>query len=681
MFQKAGLRIASGGDFCKKFGPQKCFTGQGLSLSFRAITNQSKGEEMNRLLLCLVLLLAASGLRAQESPASDLALFDSALVQRGLPHADIRFDQDEMALWGGDQWRLSFFTLLHKHPFRLPTHGKLLADELLDRISNPRDLLATACRLVDHPINRGLVGDPLEEYIKGTDSVPASSITHDKNVLTDPKYHSLNRGIDLIYNLANDDEHLFKLGLNRVDNDKYRRRLFDYFVNDNSEQQDLVYEMLEKIDMDRMLAGAQDFAEAARQIADSTDPTAFPVRKTEIKTRKGLVVIGSLGDDVYEYFNPPLLIIDGGGNDTYRLSGYPNDYPATILIDLAGDDRYVSTDSTEPGIAGAILGLSIVIDKAGNDRYESLSLSQGTGVFGVGMLLDLAGDDVYLSRLASQGMGTFGVGVLSDVSGKDSLYCLGMSQGFGYTQGCGLLINGDGDDRYVAEDDSLFNPSSQTREHNSSLAQGVGFGRRADYIDGHSWAGGVGVLCDGQGDDTYAAGLFAQGCAYWYAVGMLLDRDGADRYNGVWYVQGSGAHFGVGLLDDAGGDDVYTATNNMAIGAGHDFSLGYLNDRGGNDTYNAPNLSLGGGNANGMGIFHDHSGNDTYNTSGGITLGRANGSERGRRRLLKVFGLFVDGGGTDSYKENWAANGSRWIGPLSKGADDTPGIIGVGIDR
>ncbi len=636
---------------------------------------------MNRCKLILVLLLVAGGLRAQDTIPENPDLFDSALAQRGMTRDEVRFDSDEMATWGGDKWRLSYFTLLHRHPFRLPVHGDLLAETLLARASNPLDLLETASRLIDHPIRRGLVGDPLEEYTVFPDSLPKPSITRDKNILTGKQYATLKNGIDLIYALANDDEHLFKKGLRHVNKDKYRDRLYDYFINENDDHQDLVYEMLEKIDMDRMLAGAQDFAEAAHRIADSADLLAFPRAKTEIKTRKGLIVIGTSGDDVFEYYNPPLLIVDGGGDDIYRLAGYPNSYPASIIVDLAGNDQYLSQDSTRPGLGGAILGLSIVIDKAGDDRYEATAIAQGAGIFGVGLLIDGSGDDVYLAQQWSQGLGAFGTGVLADSAGNDSLYCLGTSQGFGYTRGCGILVNVEGNDRYVAEDDSLFQPSAQTEEHNSSLAQGVGFGKRADYLDGHSWAGGVGVLCDGSGDDVYSAGLFAQGCAYWYATGMLLDREGDDRYNGVWYVQGSGAHFGVGYLDDFAGRDVYTATHNMAIGAGHDFSLGYFNERGGDDTYNAPNLSLGGGNANGIGIFHDYSGNDTYNTSGGVTLGQANSSDAGRRRLLRVFGLFVDEGGTDSYKESYATNGSRWIGPSSSEGELPPNVIGVGIDN
>jgi hypothetical protein len=269
---------------------------------------------------------------------------------------------------------------------------------------------------------------------------------------------------------------------------------------------------------------------------------------------------------------------------------------------------------------------------------------------------------------------------MADSSGNDSMYCVIGSQGYGYTRGCGLLINYEGNDVYVAEDDTVLNSSSQNSEHNVSLAQGTGFGKRADFIDGHSWAGGVGILCDAKGDDRYSAGLFAQGCAYWFSVGLLLDGDGNDSYNGVWYVQGSGAHFGVGLLDDFGGDDSYTATDNMAVGAGHDFTIGYFNERDGNDTYSVPNLSLGGGNANGIGIFHDHLGDDTYTTKGGVTLGRANPSKGGPRRYLHVFGIFVDGGGNDTYDVDYAGQNTRWIGPKADPENPDPYEIGVGID-
>lgn len=169
------------------------------------------------------------------------------------------------------------------------------------------------------------------------------------------------------------------------------------------------------------------------------------------------------------------------------------------------------------------------------------------------------------------------------------------------------------------------------------------------------------MLVDMEGNDSYEAGLFAQGCAYWYGVGMLKDEGGDDNYFGIWYVQGSGAHFGVGILNDGEGNDDYKATMNMAQGAGHDFTIGYLVDESGDDVHHAPNLSLGGGNANGVGIFWDKSGNDVYNVEAATTLGRANIGSRGSLRdYMLCLGLFLDTGGQDKYSKSFAKDDSLW---------------------
>jgi hypothetical protein len=297
------------------------------------------------------------------------------------------------------------------------------------------------------------------------------------------------------------------------------------------------------------------------------------------------------------------------------------------------------------------------------------------------VVIDNNGNDRYRVKSNAQGCGIFGIGILSDSTGNDSLYCWTNAQGYGYTKGCGLCINYSGDDVYIAEDSILFSPGQQTKDHNSSLAQGAGFGKRADYVDGHSWAGGVGILCDISGNDKYSAGLFAQGCGYWFAIGMLLDGNGDDIYHSVWYTLGSAAHFAIGYVDDFAGNDHYTATMNMSIGSGHDFSIGYFNERGGNDIYDAPGLSLGGGNFQGIGIFHDWGGDDIYNTTGGFNLGGARGLLQGPRAYLNTFGVFVDGGGRDTYNGIVKQNGTRWISAKSDSTKPCPLEIGVGIDK
>ncbi len=608
-------------------------------------------------------------------------LIDSALAQVGLDRDHFRFDQDEMAGWGGDTWRLSYFTMLHRKPFKLPKYADLNVAQLQSDATNITALTAFAARKIDLPLRRGLIGDPLEKYTKFPDSAHHVDFATSRNVLTGDAFAPLRKKIDLIWEIADDKDFAFAKAVDPIAKGKNRDRLVEFLLQEKNEDVTAIEEFASKVDFNLMVAGTEDFVEAVRRVADSITACQFPTEKLEIKTRHGLIVIGTKGKDKYEYLEAPLLIIDGGGDDYYKFPTSFGSSPYSIIVDAAGNDQYISEDSTKQGFAGGVIGLSALVDRSGDDVYQTANASLGCGIFGAGVLIDYAGKDLYVGKHLTEGCGVFGIGMLIDSAGNDSLYCWSSAQGFGFTRGCGLLVNVSGDDKYVAEDTKLFSPSSQTKDHNSSLAQGCGFGRRADYIDGHSWAGGVGILADLDGNDSYSAGLFAQGCGYWFAVGSLYDVAGNDTYNGVWYVQGSAAHFAIGYLDDFAGNDTYNSTMNMADGAGHDFSIGYLNERDGDDRYTVPNLSLGGGNANGMGIFHDHTGNDTYTTKGGTTLGRANGSDQGPRKLLGCFGLFIDGGGEDSYAEPFAKNSSRWIGPKNHPETPDPFELGVGIDR
>ena len=631
---------------------------------------------MTRLIFVALILITSAAAFAQ-----DLSLFDSAMAQVGKTREDIRFDQDEMASWGGDMWRLSYFTMFHKNPLKLPKYGQMNLEAFTADCGNITALVGSAGRKIDCPVRRGLIGDPLESYTKRLDSLPQTAFTASQKLLTGSQYAKLRAKIDLIYALIDDDEFNFKKAFDKVEMNKYRRQIYEYFVVDSQKYNDLVEEFAGRVDLNRMVGGAEDIAEALRRAADSLEYCHFPDSRSEIKTPKGLIVIGTKSKDEYSFHTPPLLILDPGGDDAYRISGFPIGYPLNAIIDVAGNDKYISEDTTSPGIGGAVLGMSVVIDKDGDDFYDAKNVAQGCGIFGVGVVMDNNGRDRYRAKTFAQGSAAFGVGVLSDSTGNDSLYCWMNSQGYGYTKGCGLCINYSGDDVYIAEDSILFSPGQQTKEHNSSLSQGVGFGKRADFVDGHSWAGGVGILCDISGNDRYSAGLFAQGCGYWFALGMLLDGTGDDNYHSVWYTLGSGAHFAIGYLDDFAGNDTYNATMNMSIGSGHDFTLGYLNERGGNDTYYAPGLSLGGGNFQGIGIFHDWSGDDVYNTSGGFGLGGARGLIQGARAYLYTFGVFVDGGGKDTYTDTRVKNGLRWISPKSDTLKPNVYEIGVGIDK
>lgn len=473
-------------------------------------------------------------------------------------------------------------------------------------------------------------------------------------------------------------------------------------AEDVSPTADALERLRDTLDMPRLLVGGELLAfaaEHARRLAEKVEIGGQFV--CTIPTPLGVVRLAGSGNDTHAAKDGPyLLIIDVAGNDTYGGGGGNTsaDQAVSVIMDLRGNDTYAQeslnsssvaeftrrkTEMRSPLFGGGVLGYGLLLDLQGNDVYRSLGNSQGAGWFGTGLLADLAGDDRYDCYERSQGAGYAGVGLLVDADGSDEYRCFFTSQGYGGTLGSGLLADyGTRNDLYEANDTVIDQPSPQTAEHNASLSQGFGYGLRADYTDGHSLAGGIGMLMDEGGDNTFRCGVFGQGAGYWYGLGVLLTGSGNDTYEGVWYVQASAAHFAVGVLADEGGQDVYRASMNMAQGAGHDFSVGFLIDRLGNDRYEAPNLSLGGGNANGMGFFWDVAGDDTYVVRPSITLGRGNnpgteGTLRGRNLTL---GLFLDTGGNDQYPAEISAakNNTLWsmTEPGSKGGPNR----GAGLD-
>ncbi len=440
-------------------------------------------------------------------------------------------------------------------------------------------------------------------------------------------------------------------------------------------------------------AAAEVLAAVDRAVTLLAGSAGGPPFHYRVATPAGEVLLRGGGDDGDAGEGPFLLVIDTGGRDRYGAGAASGPgTPVSVLIDLEGDDVYEGPPDGAAFGAG-FFGVAALVDVAGDDRYllaGPRSLGLGAGVFGAGLLQDRGGDDAYGGDAFCMGAGAAGFGVLADLSGDDAYAAFAYGQGFGFVRGSGLLVDVAGDDVYEADDREIRRPSPQTKEHNLSLCQGFGYGVRADYLDGHSLAGGVGMLVDGSGADRYSCGVFGQGGGYWMGVGMLLDGAGDDAYTGVWYVQGASAHFAVGLLEDVAGNDTFLATHNMAQGAGHDFSVGMLLDGAGDDRHSAPNLSLGAGNMNGVGVFADGGGDDVYEAKG-TTLGLSRCREAGPevptlRHGALTLGVFLDlGGGGDLYRVHgdgaFAVDGGTWTQeerePAGRFADER----GVGVDR
>lgn len=319
----------------------------------------------------------------------------------------------------------------------------------------------------------------------------------------------------------------------------------------------------------------------------------------QLQSEAGQVIIGGPGDNEYR-LKDAALIIDPGGNDKYFLRN-PLKKQVCVIIDYEGNDEYLS--ETDFSQAGAAFGLSFLIDRKGDDTYRGKNFSQGCAVFGVGILMDEEGNDTYSADTMVQGAGAFGIGLLIDLSGNDKYNGALMAQGFGFTKGLGGIVELEGDDVYLSGNryPDMREPEGAFR----CFSQGFGYGMR-NYS-----AGGIGILADYQGNDTYQASYFAQGASYWLSLGILYDQQGNDRYKARRYSQGAGIHLSAGCLLDCSGDDSYLSWG-VSQGCGHDYSPGLLIDMQGDDRYVSNWLSQGAGSQSGMGLLVDIEGDDSY---------------------------------------------------------------------
>ncbi|MCK4806100.1 MAG: HEAT repeat domain-containing protein [Candidatus Aegiribacteria sp.] len=378
-------------------------------------------------------------------------------------------------------------------------------------------------------------------------------------------------------------------------------------------------------------------------------------------------VIGGEGDNVYTKDCPFELIIDTGGNDFYGdgIGGAagPAGKRISVVIDLYGNDTYSSTSPVSQGCG--LMGLGGVIDLEGNDSYRAEDFSQGAGLMGFGFLIDLQGEDYFRGGTFSQGAGCLGMGILYDGSGDDFRQVDMFGQGFGGPSGRGILVDMDGSDCSLAG--FRYSHEPLLPDDNQAMSQGFGMGLRPLI------AGGIGLMADyGEGNDTYRAEVFGQGCSYFYSLGMLYDQGGQDTYQATQYSQGSGIHLASGCLWDGDGDDSYFSRNGPAQGSAHDLSTGFLLDGGGNDWYcsdGGQSLSL----TNSASIFIDIEGDDTYCARGG-----GQGEARWARGSSGA-GVFIDLADNDVYLGS-GSDSTRWLSLEYGVGVDLPNLTPGGLN-
>ncbi len=394
-------------------------------------------------------------------------------------------------------------------------------------------------------------------------------------------------------------------------------------------------DLLEKIDRSGWFRAAEALAPLAspelwKQLAALGDEgsvtvpgvTGTVVRRVE--TPVGDILICGRSKNTYALDAMPgvAAVIDVGGPDVYQEGSVSSQRPLLVLIDLEGNDQY---RGIKPGIQGAaILGVGMLVDAQGDDTYVAQDVAQGSCLGGVGILVDASGDDYYGAVRRAQGHAIAGLGLLVDRCGNDQYRAAMWDQGFGGPLGLGILDDLEGDDSYYTG--GLYPDSYPETPGYEGWGQGIGAGIRG-VADG-----GIGVLLEGAGHDTYQFDYMGHGGGYWLGLGMVRDFAGNDRRLGATektfhrgpraesrfqrFGNGFGCHYALGFCFDDAGDDTYDGTI-MGTGFAWDLSVGVLCDFGGNDHYRAKGGGTQGNGAQaGLGVLFDYDGDDTYDGTG-----------------------------------------------------------------
>lgn len=370
-------------------------------------------------------------------------------------------------------------------------------------------------------------------------------------------------------------------------------------------------------------------------------------------TLPGIATI-AVGDCADTYTRDFALSVDLGGADVYQNNAGGNGFgadpcsqtsphPAAALVDLAGDDDYVSGRACGVN-GGAIGGAALLVDASGNDEYTAQNLgTNGGGHAGLGLLVDAAGHDLYTAsgKWATNGGGFVGAGFLVDVAGDDTYTGSVAGSNGGGLLGHGLLLDGGGIDTYTGSTSAV----------NGGASDGTGF-----LLD----AGGDGDVYYAEDSGAYEETFGKNGGAGRGGIAFLFDAGGNDLYAGGTNGVNGGGQWGTGFLVDAGGDDEYIAGNDGVNGSGwalipgshvvrpveNVIGLGFLIDVSGNDRYTAGQFGANGGCYIGSSFLYDGEGSDVFVAADG---GGVNGGAGGHN-TAGCAAFFLNVGGNDEYR-------------------------------
>ncbi|MBC8527580.1 MAG: hypothetical protein ISS28_02135 [Candidatus Cloacimonetes bacterium] len=585
---------------------------------------------MKKQILLIIFLLLWVSCFAEVLTVKEIQLLNDMLLRNDMDSTAMNFLKD----WSREtQFKLPVIVEIINHPLKFPVFVEQ-TESIIER-ENPKEILSKFSNIL-------FSADSLNcfepEYFK---EYFLRQIKRTKDIFTYVEY--VWDTADIYYqkawgNLTSDEKKQIEYFSYTVWQEDQDSLLYQQYFQEHgiTEYPDLEVEdiipLLKKIDFSSLMQSAIIFQTGLDVMQKNIIQKGFNWKhRLEKDTRWGRFCIGSYKDDTYNQAYS--FVLEPAGDDIYRMPIQTGFYqPYYWIIDFSGDDSYINYEIG--GLFHALCGLGAHIDFEGNDVYQGGDFTFSS-FYGYQVGWDKDGNDIYTGGLHSLGASTFGVSILFDKSGNDMYSVTELGEGFGGTMGAGLLIDFGGNDLYYAGGKYLHEPLAPLDYR--TLSQGFGFGVRP------MMGGGIGIVYDKEGNDSYQGGVYAQGVAYWYALGILIDKEGNDFYDAVYYPQGSGIHLAGGFLLDEKGEDHYYSKHGPGQGAGHDYAVGFLIDRAGNDSY-----SVEGGNGlgltNSVGIFIDVSGDDRYERNFGSNYGFANIA-----RQSGGIGLFLDTGGNDLY--------------------------------
>lgn len=504
-----------------------------------------------------------------------------------------------------DNHRSSIIKYLHVNPEKLPAFTKVLNQKLLNM--TPQQLSSLSLILND---------------IKPIES--PSNYPHTTDVNTHVNYlisttKKASKALTKAFSNLSEEDIVF---LNKTSLSLTKKLNKSFLLSDlkSSEKEEFIkfFNLFNKIDLNELQTGfvylntlsQPHWLESFKKSLITLKPKPSTVAGItgdillEKETDLGLLVIGSSNKNTYN--TNIAFLIDLAGDDIYKnnAGGTFDDTFISYLIDFSGNDIYSSHKPFSQGASQ--LGYGLLIDSDGNDHYQADTLSQGSTICGVAYLIDEHGNDIYNSLNYSQGFALYGQGTLLDFSGNDSYNASLFSQGVGITKGIGIIADNKGDDHYalISNKKSSYGSAGIFK----GAGQGFGFGVR------HFSSGGIGLLVDTFGNDTYIAGNFSQGTGYFYGLGIHLDKYGDDHITGSRYSMGTAAHSALGIIANMHGNDTYKTLQGSSLGIGWDNSNVYFLDAHGNDTYDCLDKSfcMGQTDHNSFAFFNDKQGRDIY---------------------------------------------------------------------